>query len=160
ALPICVRHRLGGKRDGELRRGLRLVNDLRLVYPPGAALVNTIGLDALVGAVQAGGGGALVLDQFGTDESAPLASPRDAEPGPGAWTIVDTGANLVIDNNWLVVDGAVSWGDPSLWLSPALDGDDFGGVAMLVQRLGTTTTGPAILLGDDGQGYDPSGEGV
>ncbi len=55
----------------------------------------------------------LFRDDFNTAESAPLASPRTAEPGPGTWIITDTANDLDIVAGELVgpVVG-VATGDP------------------------------------------------
>lgn len=56
---------------------------------------------------------ALLLDQFTTNASAPLTSPRTCEPGPGKLVITDTGNHLSIASSQLVANGgAASWGDP------------------------------------------------
>lgn len=47
----------------------------------------------------------LFRDDFTTDESAPLTSPRTAEPGPGTGTIVDTGDIMSIVSNQLRING-------------------------------------------------------
>jgi hypothetical protein len=44
----------------------------------------------------------LLRDQFTTNASAPLSSPRTAEPGPGTLTITDTGNRLSIVGNRLI----------------------------------------------------------
>jgi hypothetical protein len=57
----------------------------------------------------------LLRDEFVTDESAPLASPRTAEPGPGTWTIVDTGNKLAISDGKLSNAGNSGNGDPRFY---------------------------------------------
>jgi len=64
----------------------------------------------------AGGGLTFLLrDDFITAASAPLTSPRTAEPGPGTLTITDTGNNLSISSGGLqVANGTSAWGDPGI----------------------------------------------
>lgn len=45
----------------------------------------------------------LIKDEFTTAESAPIASPRTAEPGPGSWTVVDP------DNKISISGGAIDF---------------------------------------------------
>ena len=54
----------------------------------------------------------LLLDCFLTDESAPLASPRTAEPGPGTWNITDTNNYLAIVSGLLQLSNVTATGDP------------------------------------------------
>ena len=57
-------------------------------------------------------------DEFTTTASAPLTTPRTAEPGPGQLTIVDTENKISISGAALVVSGgkaSSSWGDPAFW---------------------------------------------
>jgi len=55
----------------------------------------------------------LLYDEFTTDESAPLASPRTCEPGPGTLTAVETDGTLAISSGELVftAQSTPSWGD-------------------------------------------------
>lgn len=59
----------------------------------------------------------LLRDDFLTDEAAPLASPRTAEPGPGTWTVRDINNHLSISDGKLVFDG-----NADLYLNPRLQG--------------------------------------
>lgn len=71
--------------------------------------------------VGGGGGGGLTFllrDDFLTDEAAPLASPRTAEPGPGMLTITDTGNKLSISSGALQMLGNAN-GNPGFWSSTA-----------------------------------------
>lgn len=54
----------------------------------------------------------LFRDDFTTPESAPLTSPRTAEPGPGTGTVIDTGDNLDIVSGDLVNSGIAGSNDP------------------------------------------------
>ena len=57
-------------------------------------------------------------DEFTTTASAPLTSPRTAEPGPGILTFVDTENKMSISGGALVslAGKTVSaWGDPAFW---------------------------------------------
>ena len=57
----------------------------------------------------------LLRDQFTTAASAPLASPRTAEPGPGTATITDTGNKLSIAGGILTSSTAgVAANDPAI----------------------------------------------
>lgn len=52
-------------------------------------------------------------DQFLADDPAPLVSPRAAEPGPGTWTVTDTGSKASIGAHVLTVaGGTTTWTDP------------------------------------------------
>jgi len=55
----------------------------------------------------------LLKDDFTTDESAPIASPRTAEPGPGSLVAVQTDGELSISGQQLSVPGqsTPAWGD-------------------------------------------------
>lgn len=70
----------------------------------------------LLSGILAAGGEApveyLFFDDFTTPQSAPLTSPRTAEPGPGTSAIVDTGNNLSISGGTLVSAGSVNTYDP------------------------------------------------
>lgn len=55
-----------------------------------------------------------LLDEFTTDQAAPLTSPRTCEPGPGTLTIVDTGNNLSISGGKAVSSARVSNSDPTV----------------------------------------------
>lgn len=67
--------------------------------------------------VQMGGGGGgpifLLRDDFTTAASAPLASPRTAEPGPGTLTLVQTDGEFSISSGKLVfpAQATANWGD-------------------------------------------------
>ncbi len=50
----------------------------------------------------------LLRDDFLTDEAAPIASPRTAEPGPGTLTVVDTNSVMPIVSGVLHVNGTVA----------------------------------------------------
>lgn len=57
-------------------------------------------------------------DDFTTNEAAPLASPRTAEPGPGTLTLVDTEDKLSISGGALVCAGGKAspgYGDPAIY---------------------------------------------
>jgi hypothetical protein len=54
-------------------------------------------------------------DEFTTNASAPLTSPRSCEPGPGTLTIVDTGNKLSIASNKLTGGGVQGNGDPRFY---------------------------------------------
>ncbi|KKS23810.1 MAG: hypothetical protein UU81_C0018G0012, partial [Microgenomates group bacterium GW2011_GWC1_41_8] len=56
----------------------------------------------------------LLQDEFTTTASAPLTSPRTAEPGPGTLTITDTTNKLSILNSKAVFN-LNTFGDPALW---------------------------------------------
>src|ERR1035437_6824647 len=56
----------------------------------------------------------LLLDRFTTDHAAPLATPRTAEPGPGALTITDSGSHMSISGGKLLSRGIVGAGDPKI----------------------------------------------
>lgn len=58
----------------------------------------------------AAGGGIVYLlnDQFTTNATAPLTSPRTCEPGPGSLTIADTSNNLSIASQKLTIAGGTS----------------------------------------------------
>ena len=57
----------------------------------------------------------LLLDRFTTDASAPLTSPRTAQPGPGSWTVTDTNSRLRIVAGALTLDSAgLSFSDPGI----------------------------------------------
>lgn len=61
---------------------------------------------------------ALLSDQFTTNASAPLTSPRTCEPGPGTITIVDTENKLSIASSALVCAGgktSPAHGDPGMY---------------------------------------------
>jgi hypothetical protein len=47
-----------------------------------------------------------LYDDFTTDESAPLTSPRTAEPGPGSWTITDASNRISISGGRVTVAAA------------------------------------------------------
>jgi hypothetical protein len=47
----------------------------------------------------------LLRDEFTSDESAPLASPRTAEPGPGTLTIGDSGTNVSVSSGKINLSG-------------------------------------------------------
>lgn len=74
----------------------------------------------LIAAGVVGGGGTryLLRDEFTTDASAPLASPRVCEPGPGSCIITDTTNKLSIVSGDLVFSGLVGDGDPSVYGGP------------------------------------------
>jgi hypothetical protein len=61
--------------------------------------------------VRSGGVLYLLRDEFITDAVAPLTSPRNAEPGPGALTLVQTIANFSVSGGALqyVVPGVPGW---------------------------------------------------
>lgn len=67
------------------------------------------------------GGGSLTFllrDDFISDASAPLTSPRTAEPGPGTLTITDTENKLSISGGALTCAGgkaSPAFGDPGIW---------------------------------------------
>lgn len=61
-----------------------------------------------------------LLDQFITNEAAPMASPRTCEPGPGMLNIVDTGNNLSIAANRLTAAPGVGNGDPGIYIPATL----------------------------------------
>lgn len=63
------------------RRGMALRRRLLIVGTPAAAVLPLT---------------YLLNDEFSTDEAAPLASPRTAEPGPGSWTLTQTGGTFSI----------------------------------------------------------------
>lgn len=69
-----------------------------------------------MGGVQPAGGGVtyLLRDEFTTDAAAPLASPRNAEPGPGTLTITDSTNVMSIASAALTKTGtqASAWTDP------------------------------------------------
>lgn len=57
----------------------------------------------------------ILNEQFTTTQAAPLTSPRNAEPGPGVGTIVDTTNKLSIAGSILAVAGGTgTWGDPGI----------------------------------------------
>lgn len=59
--------------------------------------------------MQKGGGVAWLLrDEFTTDEAAPLATPRTAEPGPGTLTLVQTDGQMSISGAKLVIPAQAS----------------------------------------------------
>jgi hypothetical protein len=53
----------------------------------------------------------VLLDRFVTPESAPLATPRTCEPGPGTLTILDTYSRMDIASQILTVVGVIAAGD-------------------------------------------------
>lgn len=57
----------------------------------------------------------LLRDEFTTPESAPLASPRTCEPGPGQLTIVDTGNKLSIAGGYLDCGLGTGVSDPRVY---------------------------------------------
>jgi len=63
----------------------------------------------LLNVLSEGGGAApityLFRDEFTTDEAAPIASPRTAEPGPGTLTLLQLEGSLSISGEQLVIDG-------------------------------------------------------
>ena len=57
----------------------------------------------------------LFLDRFITTDDAPMTTPRTAEPGPGTWTITDTGNLASITGGKLVLAGITTgFTDPRL----------------------------------------------
>lgn len=56
----------------------------------------------------------LLRDDFTTPASAPLTSPRTAEPGPGSWIKSDSGNNLSVVGGALVSAAKVADNDPNL----------------------------------------------
>lgn len=59
----------------------------------------------------------LLRDEFTTNASAPLTSPRTCEPGPGTLTFYDTGNYLSIASSKLDLNGggAAAYGNPGAW---------------------------------------------
>ncbi len=51
----------------------------------------------------------LLRDDFTTDESAPIASPRTAEPGPGTWNRGGSSSFYLIENGRLKTTGTADW---------------------------------------------------
>lgn len=82
-----------------------------ILRPPGIGPRRNIGLR--------GGGWSptyLLRDDFTTAASAPLTSPRSAEPGPGTLTITDTNNKLSVASGLLTfATGGVGAGDPRAW---------------------------------------------
>jgi len=54
------------------------------------------------------------LDNFTTDDAAPITTPRTCEPGPGTWTVTQTGNDIDLVSGEAVFSGYVSSSDPSL----------------------------------------------
>lgn len=72
---------------------------------------------------------------------------RQAVPGPGRETIIDSGGNLAIDatqQRLAVAGGTAAWNDPSLWAT--FDATTFGAAAVLVRLAGASNAGPALIL--------------
>src|SRR5690554_5370131 len=63
----------------------------------------------------------LLRDEFLTDEAAPLASPRTAEPGPGTLTLVQNDGQMSISDGKLLIPVQVTpaWGDQGFY-GPAM----------------------------------------
>lgn len=49
-----------------------------------------------------------IRDLFVTDDAAPLVTPRIAEPGPGQWTVTDTGNRLSVSGGKLLIGGGTT----------------------------------------------------
>lgn len=75
-----------------------------------------IGIGTSIWAARRRGTTFLLRDDFLTDEAAPLASPRTAEPGPGTGTTVDTEDKLTISSSRLnfAPKASPSEGDPAI----------------------------------------------
>ncbi len=96
-----------------------------------------------------GGGGRFVYtlnERFTTDESGGLASPRNAEPGPGSLTIThDTG------NDWSIVASKLHWTgftanfDPNMW-ETATRARAVGQALMAVNYVFGTNTGLQVMF--------------
>ena len=58
----------------------------------------------------------LLRDDFSTADSAPLGTPRAAEPGPGSWTVVETDGNLSIASGAVTfpAQSSPAWGDQGI----------------------------------------------
>lgn len=73
----------------------------------------------------------ILYDDFVTAQANPLTSPRTAEPGRGVWTIADTGANLSIAGDKLVISGGAAG-----YVTPHLYGtirNGFAGLALTAE---------------------------
>lgn len=59
----------------------------------------------------------LLIDNFNTDDAAPLATPRTCEPGPGILTAVETDGSFAISGGKLVFTAQTTptWGDQRLY---------------------------------------------
>lgn len=62
-----------------------------------------------------------VNDQFNTAESAPMSSPRNAEPGPGSLNVTDTaGTRVSISGGSLEVVGNGGWNQAGFYFTPGV----------------------------------------
>lgn len=75
----------------------------------------------------------LINDRFITAQSAPITSPRTAEPGPGTWTVTDTANKLSIPGNAALFVANGVWGNPGL-SSPNLIGFHTGRMYEIMYR--------------------------
>ena len=55
-------------------------------------------------------------DDFTTADSAPLGTPRAADPGPGSWTVVETDGQLSIASGAVTfpAQSSPAWGDQGI----------------------------------------------
>jgi hypothetical protein len=78
----------------------------------------------------------IFFDQFTTAESAPITSPRQAEPGPGEWVVTDTNDRVDIiaaSGGRLRMSGVVAWNDPALWTFDSLASADVGAIFAVIR---------------------------
>lgn len=86
----------------------------------------------------------LLRDQFTTAASAPMASPRACEPGPGSWTVTDTENKISVSDGVLAFAGGKAspgWGDPMVRSEASVG--SAGGTALLATVV--SNTGPARI---------------
>ena len=117
--------------------------------------------DAIIGVQGATGGRGgglryLLRDEFTTDRAAGAVDGTAAEPGPGTRTVVDTGSDVSIASDVLVIaGGAGAWSDPRITYTPTLA--ERSGYGLGAQCEIAVTSGKIAFGMADGAGATPTG---